>query len=82
MFHHPRHRPGSRNIRSRDGWGRLVPIVLVEDNPADIRLTLEAVCAAGITRMEVATDGDAALAYLRQEPPTAAPLGRSWCCWT
>jgi len=46
-----------------------VPIVLVEDNPADIRLTLEAVSAAGITGMEVVTDGDAAVAYLRQEPP-------------
>jgi hypothetical protein len=69
MFHHPRYRPRS-NTRSRDGCGRPVPVVPKEDNPADIRLTLEAVSAAGITRMEVVvTDGDAALGYLRQEPP-------------
>ena len=59
-----------------------MPIVLVEDNPADIRLTLEAVSAAGITGMEVVTDGDAAVAYLRQEPPYRGAPGRAWCCWT
>ena len=56
-----------------------MPIVLVQDSPAEIHLTLESMCAAGVTRMEAVTDDDAALAYLRQEPPTAAPLGRAWC---
>ena len=48
---------------------RLVPVLLIEDNSADIRLTLEASSAVGITRMDVITDGDTAMAYLRREPP-------------
>ena len=48
---------------------RLVPVLLIEDNPADIRLTLEASSAAGLTRMDVITAGDTAMAYLRREPP-------------
>jgi CheY-like chemotaxis protein len=47
----------------------LVPVLLIEDNPADIRLTLEASSACGLTRLEVITDGDTALAYLRHQPP-------------
>jgi len=58
-----------RATRTVGAGRRLVPILLVEDNPADIRFTLEAVSDAGITRMDVVTDGDAALAYLRKEPP-------------
>src|SRR5664279_1080109 len=48
---------------------RLVPVLLIEDNPADIRLTLEASSTCGLTRLEVITDGDTALAYLRHQPP-------------
>src|SRR5664279_3898140 len=53
---------------------RQVPVLLIEDNPADIRrLTLEASCTAGLTRMDVITDGDTALAYLRREPLPGRP---------
>jgi len=52
--------------------GRRVPILLVEDNPGDIRLTREALRGGGITNpMDVVTDGAAALAYLHGEPPYA-----------
>ena len=52
--------------------GRGVPILLVEDNPGDIRLTREALRGGGITNpMDVVSDGAAALAYLRREPPYA-----------
>jgi len=50
--------------------GRSVVILLVEDNPGDIRLTREALHGCGITNpMDVVTDGAAALAYLHREPP-------------
>ena len=50
--------------------GTAVPMLLVEDNPADIRLTREALRGCGITNpMDVVTDGAAALAYLHREPP-------------
>jgi len=48
---------------------RPVPVLLIEDNPADIRLTPEASSACGLTRLKVITDGDTALAYLRHQPP-------------
>jgi chemotaxis family two-component system response regulator Rcp1 len=51
------------------------PILLVEDNQADVRLTREAIATLGMDiDLAVVTDGDAALAYLRSEPPyDAAP---------
>ena len=52
------------------GGGPAVVILLVEDNPGDIRLTREALHGCGITNpMDVVTDGAAALAYLHREPP-------------
>jgi len=52
------------------GGGSAVVILLVEDNPGDIRLTREALHGCGITNpMDVVTDGAAALAYLHREPP-------------
>lgn len=47
-----------------------VQILLVEDSPADIELTTEALAEARVANdLHVVTDGDAALAYLRREPP-------------
>ena len=52
--------------------GRSVPILLVEDNPGDIRLTHEALRGGGITTpMDGVSDGAAAMAYLHREPPYA-----------
>jgi chemotaxis family two-component system response regulator Rcp1 len=50
-------------------------ILLVEDNPADVRLTIEALEEERVTgRMHVARDGEEALAFLRREDPhRAAP---------
>lgn len=46
----------------------IVDILLVEDNPADVRLTQEAMKESKIlNRLNVVTDGVEALAYLRKE---------------
>ena len=47
---------------------RDVEILLVEDNPGDVRLTVEALRDARVAnRLNVVGDGEAALAFLRQE---------------
>jgi CheY-like chemotaxis protein len=47
--------------------GRPIEILLVEDNPADVRLTEEALSEGNIfNRLEVAGDGEEALAILRK----------------
>ena len=48
--------------------GRPVEILLVEDNPGDVRLTQEALKDAKVrNNMYVATDGEGALAFLHRE---------------
>jgi CheY-like chemotaxis protein len=48
--------------------GRLVEILLVEDNPADVRLTQEVFKEGKVrNRLSVAWNGEEALAFLRQE---------------
>lgn len=48
--------------------GSLIEILMVEDNPADARLTIEAFKDAKVlNRMNVVEDGEAAMAYLRRE---------------
>jgi two-component system, chemotaxis family, response regulator Rcp1 len=49
--------------------GRLINILLVEDNIADVRLTQEALKEASnaTTRLHVAGDGEVALRFLRRE---------------
>jgi CheY-like chemotaxis protein len=43
-------------------------ILLVEDNPADVRMTREALAATRVAhRLHVVEDGESALAYLRRE---------------
>lgn len=55
--------------------GRAIDILLVEDNPADVRLTMEALRDGKVrNRLHVAKDGIEALAFLRNERPfTDAP---------
>jgi len=43
-------------------------ILLVEDNPADVRLTRLALAEGSTTRLHVAADGEQALAMLRHDP--------------
>ena len=51
---------------------RPIEILLVEDNPGDVRLTQEALGEAKVrNNLAVARDGVEALAYLRREPPFA-----------
>jgi two-component system, chemotaxis family, response regulator Rcp1 len=50
--------------------GASIDILLVEDNPGDVRLTLEALKEGGIQgRLHVAADGEEAIAFLRQTGP-------------
>lgn len=47
-----------------------INILLVEDNPGDVLLTQEALADARIVNtLDVVTDGEQALAYLRRESP-------------
>jgi chemotaxis family two-component system response regulator Rcp1 len=49
---------------------RPIEILLVEDNPGDVRLTREALAEAKVrNNLAVANDGVEALAYLRRESP-------------
>jgi CheY-like chemotaxis protein len=48
--------------------GKAVEILLIEDNPGDVRLTLEALLEGKVkNNLVVAPDGEAALAILRRE---------------
>ncbi|MDZ7270026.1 MAG: response regulator [candidate division KSB1 bacterium] len=52
--------------------GRPIEILLVEDNPGDVRLTQEAFRQNKIrNKLNVVNDGEQALAYLRREGPYA-----------
>lgn len=52
--------------------GKPVEILLVEDSPGDVRLTQEALREAQVdNRLHVVRDGEAALQFLRREPPFA-----------
>jgi chemotaxis family two-component system response regulator Rcp1 len=52
---------------------REVQILLVEDNPADVRLTVEALRAAKVSNeLHVVDDGEAAIDYLRRRGRYAA----------
>jgi CheY-like chemotaxis protein len=53
--------------------GRPVEILLVEDNPGDVRLTIEALREGKVrNHLSVATDGVEAMAFLRREGEHAA----------
>jgi CheY-like chemotaxis protein len=53
---------------SRQAMGKAVEILLIEDNPGDVRLTLEALHEGKVkNNLVVAPDGEAALAILRRE---------------
>jgi two-component system, chemotaxis family, response regulator Rcp1 len=52
--------------------GRPIDILLVEDNPGDVRLTIEALRESKVrNNLHVARDGVEALAFLRREGPHA-----------
>jgi two-component system, chemotaxis family, response regulator Rcp1 len=51
---------------------RVAEILLIEDNPGDVRLTREALKDGDVPhRLHVSTDGDEAVKFLRREPPYA-----------
>ncbi|MGH3751848.1 MAG: response regulator [Pseudonocardiaceae bacterium] len=51
--------------------GHTINVLLVEDDPGDILITREVFEGQLHNRLDVVTDGAAALAYLRREPPYA-----------
>ena len=59
----------------RGGDLKTVHILVVEDNPADVRLTAEAFRETDVDhRLHVVNDGVQALAFLRHEPPYEAAV--------
>lgn len=57
-----------RRLSTPDRESRAVEILLVEDNPGDVRLTQEALRAGKVwNRLHHAADGHAALAFLKKE---------------
>jgi two-component system, chemotaxis family, response regulator Rcp1 len=57
---------------SDDTRGRPIEILLVEDNPGDVRLTIEALKEGKVSnRLSVARDGVEALSFLRRQGPHA-----------
>ncbi|MGH3912550.1 MAG: response regulator [Pseudonocardiaceae bacterium] len=48
---------------------RIINVLLVEDDPSDILITREVFEEHSYNRLDVVTDGAAALAYLRHEQP-------------
>ncbi len=53
--------------------GRVLHVLLVEDNAGDVRLTREAFKESGrLIELHVVTDGAAAIDFLRRAPPFAA----------
>ena len=57
-----------------DSQPRIINVLLVEDDPGDVLMTREAFDEYLHNRLDVVTDGAAALAYLRREEPyTDAP---------
>jgi two-component system, chemotaxis family, response regulator Rcp1 len=59
----------------RQRAGRPVEILLVEDNPGDVRLTREALREGKVrNNLAVASDGVEAIAYLRKEGPHASAV--------
>jgi len=52
------------------GRARSFDLLLVEDSRTDVELTEEALASAGIeTDLHVASDGEAAMSFLRRQPP-------------
>ncbi len=52
---------------------RMIDILMVEDNPGDVRLTREALKGAKVLhQLNVVSDGEAALDYLYRRPPYEA----------
>ena len=68
---------------SANGIDGTVEILLVEDNPADARLTREVFEGGRLsTHLNVVADGEQALAFLRREGAYAEARARSSCCST
>jgi chemotaxis family two-component system response regulator Rcp1 len=60
-----------------------IEILLVEDSPGDVLLTREALRDAKIRlNLQVAVDGEEAMALLAVKASTLPRLVRTWFCWT
>src|SRR6185312_14780225 len=70
--HHRYSRDGAHHPMSDKSF---VEVLLVEDNPADVRLTQEAFKEGRVrNKLNVVMDGEAALAYLRREGEYASAI--------
>src|SRR5206468_127241 len=60
--------PGKERTMSPHPLGRPVEILLVEDNPGDVRLTVEALKEGKVhNHMSIVMDGEEAVAFLRRQ---------------
>jgi two-component system, chemotaxis family, response regulator Rcp1 len=67
--------PGELTLQFNEVRELIANILLVEDNPGDIRLTREALKEVEIgCNIHVAEDGEQALAFLRREGPHASAM--------
>jgi two-component system, chemotaxis family, response regulator Rcp1 len=58
-------------------------ILLVDDNPADLDLTIDALAQSRWrTNVSTVSDGEEAMAYLRREGKYTASTRPHRCCWT
>ncbi len=61
--------------------GKPIEILLVEDNPGDVRLTKEALIEGKVlNKLHVVEDGVEALAFLNEKVGMPMCLGRSLSC--
>jgi two-component system, chemotaxis family, response regulator Rcp1 len=60
-------------VPNRQRLARIIDILLVEDNPGDVELTLEALVDSKLSnRIHTVDDGEKAMAFLRGEAPYAS----------
>ena len=60
-----------------------IEILLVEDNPDDVELTIQALKRGKLSNnLSVAEDGVAALEFLRRNGVFSDAPTRTSCCWT
>ena len=70
-------------IMMKKEFGKVIDILLVEDNPGDVELVRESLSEGKIkNELHVAADGVEAMEYLKRRAGTEARRARTSSCWT
>ena len=65
------------------GACRPIEILMVEDNPGNVRLTVEALKEGKVrNNFHSVEDGEAAMKFLRRQEPYTDVSRRTWSFWT